>query len=534
MIETPKEMLQRVARVVASVEEDKEFWAGVFYAMMARLDFLPNSPTLMNAGRPSPHGQLSACYVVGVEDSMDSIFSALRKQAIIHKSGGGTGFNFSNIRPANARVNSTNGKASGPVSFMEMFNLATDVVQQGGMRRGANMGILNCDHDDVIAFIRAKTEEGKLNNFNISVAVTDKFMETVLCHKDSYEAVVFDEIVRKAWATGDPGLIFIDEINNKNTTPHLGKLEATNPCGETPLYPDEACNLGSINLANFVHDRDIDWTRLVSTVHMAVRFLDNVIDVNQYPFPEIEKKVKQTRKIGLGVMGWAEMLFQLGIPYDSQEAIGMAMDVMEFIQSESWEASRELAKLKGQYPAYSPKGQKHDIPLRNATRTCIAPTGTLSLLADCSSGIEPVFALEHVRKAFMNDGKDAVELRFKNKYFEQAIEEGYYRPAVFKTSHEISPYYHIRHQAAFQKYTDLAVSKTVNLPHNATMEDVRDVFMQAWSMRCKGVTVYRDRCKPVQVLYAKDENVCPVCGEDLSHKEGCVSCEACGWSRCSI
>lgn len=543
VIETPQEMLERVARVVASVEKsevEREKWSELFYESMASLDFLPNSPTLMNAGREGKHGQLSACYVIGIEDSMESIFEALKKQALIHKFGGGTGFNFSALRPENSIVQSTNGKASGPVSFMELFNLATDIVQQGGMRRGANMGILNCDHPDIVKFIKAKTEEGKLHNFNISVAATDEFMTEAV----KGNSPIFDLIVEMAWKTGDPGLVFIDEVNRKNPTPHLGKLSATNPCGETPLYPNEACNLGSINLANMVTPSGtVNYEKLGATVRTAVRFLDNVIDVNNYPLPEIRDAVMRTRKIGLGVMGWAEMLFKMLIPYYDNQAFKLAEEVMAFINKEARHYSFYLGIERGSYPAYY-KGA-----MRNATVTCIAPTGTISLLAGCSSGIEPVFALRHKRIAFAENGKEGKTLEYYNPIYLAACDDMSISDellnAVFVTAHDISPKAHIYTQAAFQRHTDLAVSKTINLPHKATIEDVRGSFILAWMLGCKGVTVYRDGCKNKQVLYSMDESgeiskevksvdVCPQCGAELRHQDGCSSCTVCSWSKCSI
>lgn len=532
IIETPEEMLERVAGTVASVEsqEKRLEYAKAFYSIMASLDFLPNSPTLMNAGRPGKHGQLSACYVIGIEDTMESIFEALKKQAIIHKSGGGTGFNFSALRPAGAIVESTNGKASGPVSFMELFNLSTDVVQQGGMRRGANMGILDCDHPDLDKFIRAKGVEGKFHNFNISVAATDEFM------KKAEEGInpAFDQIVSLAWQTGDPGLIFIDAINRANPTPHLGKLKATNPCGETPLYPDEACNLGSINLSNMVLENGtIDYMRLENTVDLAVRFLDNVIDVNHYPLPEIREAVMKTRKIGLGVMGWAEMLFKMRIPYNSQKAVDLAYLVMKYINDTAKNASHKLAMERGVYPASTVE------PYRNATVTCIAPTGTISLIAGCSSGIEPVFALRHKRIAFAENGEGGKTLEYYNPVYEEACADptisDELMDRVFVTSHDIAPYWHISHQAAFQQNTDLAVSKTINMPHSATVEDVRNAYLLAWKKKCKGVTVYRDGCKMHQVLYkVTDGETCPQCGAKVKHQDGCISCTVCSWGKCSV
>lgn len=536
-LETPQEMLRRVAGVIslAESEADRDSWAEKFYTVMALLDFLPNSPTLMNAGRLN--GQLSACYVLGIEDSMESIFTALKHQALIHKSGGGTGFNFSNLRPEGAHVASTNGTASGPVSFMGMFNHATDVVQQGGMRRGANMGILNVDHPDVLKFIRAKTKDGTLSNFNISVGVYDSFMESL--DSDPNASALFDALVDAAWSTGDPGLVFLDGINNDNPTPWLGRLTATNPCGETPLYPNEACNLGSINLAHMValgHEGRlvVDYDRIRRTVETAVRFLDNVITVNCYPLPEIRTAVLRTRKIGLGVMGWAEMLFQLRIAYDSCEAVTLAETVMQFISVIAGATSSRLALERGAF--------KEGASYRNATRTCIAPTGTLSLLAGCSSGIEPLFALRHTRVAFAAEDGHQQTLEYYNCYYQNALADPSWTKEdikrVFVTSHEIAPKWHVLHQAAFQRYTDLAVSKTINLPHSATRDDVKEAFLLAWVKGCKGVTVYRDGCKTKQVLYAsepeKSGETCPVCGASVKHVDGCTSCTKCAWGACAL
>ncbi|WP_051464199.1 vitamin B12-dependent ribonucleotide reductase [Aminiphilus circumscriptus] len=510
--ETPQEMLRRVAKAVAAAEPEAEraLWEERFTDLMAQLDFLPNSPTLMNAG--IPEGQLAACFVLPIEDSMDSIFSTLRSAALIHKSGGGTGYNFSKLRPAGDVVSTTNGVASGPISFMRMFDLATDVVKQGGTRRGANMGILNCDHPDVLAFIRAKTEEGILTNFNISVGITDRFMEALADGKDWHlvnprtgqttdtvkSMELWNRIVHAAWATGDPGVIFLDRLERDNPTPHVGRITSTNPCGEQPLLPYEACNLGSVNLKNMVRDGEILWDRLEKTVRTAVRFLDDVIDINCYPLPEIEDMVKGNRKIGLGVMGWAEMLFLLGIPYDSEEALELAEKVMAFIQATGREASRDLARERHPYP--NCVGE----PLRNATVTTIAPTGTIALLAECSSGIEPVFALTHTRKAFGTEDlvyvNDVLQAEMHRRGLASLDSLPLEMKRVFVTAHEIDYPWHVRMQAAFQKFTDNAVSKTVNLPADATKEDVRKAYLLAYELGCKGITVYRDGCKASQVL----------------------------------
>lgn len=503
--ETPKEMLMRVAEHVASAEKTtplQYMWADEYYNVMVKLLFLPNSPTIMNAGRPAPHGQLAACFVIGIEDSMESICEAIRKQMLIHKSGGGTGFNFSNLRSSGSKVNSTNGRASGPISFMSLFDKATETVQQGGMRRGANMGILNIDHPDVRDFIHCKDKDGTISNFNISVGVHDGFMEQVAADPRGDEARLLDEIAETAWRTGDPGIIFLDAINRGNTTPDLGPLTSTNPCGESPLYPNEACNLGSINLANMVKDGEFDYKLLEETTAIATRFLDSVIDVNHYPLPEISEAVRHTRKIGLGVMGWADLLFQLRTPYDSEYALVLAEKIMSTVKDTAHKISAELGVEKG-----IPEALQH-LGRRNATLTCIAPTGTIALLADCSSGIEPLFALEHTRVRTQIDGTKVV-MKQVNRHYADAQKEGLPEEvikSVFVTSHDVAPLSHVRTQGIFQKYTDLAVSKTVNLPHESSVRDVLDSYVLAWQLGCKGITIYRDGSKSVQVLYRKEES----------------------------
>jgi len=503
-IEKPEQMLERVAKHVAGAESSLAMqykWADEFYDVMAKLLFLPNSPTLMNSGRPAPHGQLAACFVIGVEDSMEGICEALRKQMLIHKSGGGTGFNFSKLRSEGAKVNSTNGRASGPVSFMGLFDKATETVQQGGMRRGANMGILNIDHPDIRKFIHCKDKDGTITNFNISVGVFDDFMEKVNSNPRGEEAALLAEIADSAWRTGDPGIIFLDAINRGNTTPNLGELTSTNPCGESPLYPNEACNLGSINIAKMVKEGAFDYELLGEVSAVATRFLDDVIDVNHYPLPEIAEAVKLTRKIGLGVMGWADLLFQLRIPYDSKEAYELAENIMRTIQQRAHETSAALGKEKG-----IPETLAH-LGRRNATLTCIAPTGTIALLANCSSGIEPLFALEHTRVRTQTDGTKVI-MKQVNRYYEQAQKEGLPEEVmkrVFVTSHDVSPSAHVRMQGVFQRYTDLAVSKTVNLRHECSVQDVLDAYTLAWREGCKGITVYRDGSKSSQVLYRKED-----------------------------
>ncbi|MDL2316592.1 vitamin B12-dependent ribonucleotide reductase [Desulfovibrio sp. OttesenSCG-928-A18] len=545
ILENAQDMFWRVAYAVASEERKykKSPWktedlARAFYELMTSWRFLPNSPTLMNAG--TGLGQLSACFVLPVGDSIEEIFDAVKHAAMIHKSGGGTGFSFSRLRPKESRVGSTGGVASGPLSFLRIFNTATEQIKQGGTRRGANMGILRVDHPDIMEFIRAKEREGEFNNFNLSVALTEEFMKAVEKEED-YPLLaphnkeergrlnareVFEILVQKAWESGDPGIVFIDRINRDNPNPEQGEIESTNPCGEQPLLPYEACNLGSINLSRFylpgkTGDEAINWDELRQAIDLSVRFLDNVIDASRFPLPEITEKVSKNRKIGLGVMGWADLLFQLGIPYNSQEAISLAEKLMSFVRDEGRAASKNLARERGAFPAYGDSVYaKKDIgPLRNATVTTIAPTGTLSIIAGCSSGIEPLFALCFSRNVM--DGERLVEV---NPWFEQALKDAdcYSKNLmdtvaskgsianldhlpeslrkVFVTAMDIEALWHLRMQAAFQAYTDNAVSKTVNLPNTASVDDIRRVYWMAYEMGCKGVTVYRDGCKSVQVL----------------------------------
>jgi ribonucleoside-diphosphate reductase alpha chain len=534
--ETPDEMFRRVSRTVADAEgvygQDIPFWEERFYDLMSSLKFLPNSPTLMNAGKEI--GQLAACFVLPVEDSMKGIFDSLKNAALILQSGGGTGFSFSKLRPKQDIVHSTGGLSSGPVSFMSIFNMATDVIKQGGARRGANMGILRIDHPDIIEFVRSKRKGGAMLNFNISVAVTEDFIEA-LKKGTTYELrnprtkeragfidarEVFDEIVESAWLYGDPGIVFIDRINRDNPTPRFGDIESTNPCGEQPLLPYEACILGSINLSQYVSNSildtskgspQIDYPVLERDIRTAIRFLDDSIDVNKYPLPDIEQMHKGNRKIGLGVMGWTDMLVLMGIPYVSVQATKLAEKVMKFISDVSKSESEKLAGIKGVFPNFKDSiYDREGMPrVRNATTTTVAPTGTLSIIADCSSGIEPYFALAY-RKHVLD-----TELYEVNRYFFSiARKQGFYSKELedaviargslrgltgvppkikklFKTAPEINYKVHIAMQAAFQRYTDNAVSKTINMPHSAKREDVADAFMLAHEMGCKGITVFR-------------------------------------------
>jgi ribonucleoside-diphosphate reductase alpha chain len=584
LIEKPEDLFRRVAHNIALAEkgygaskEQMAAWEERFYSLLTSLRFLPNSPTLGNAGRPLQ--QLSACFVLPVDDSMPGIFETIKDTALIHQSGGGTGFAFSRLRPAGDRVQSTGGIASGPVSFMRVFDAATEAIKQGGTRRGANMAILAVEHPDIEEFINLKSDMVTLTNFNISVAASDRFMGAVE-RNEEYELVnprngqvvrrlnarhVFRQIVDNAWKNGDPGLVFLDHVNRDNPTPQLGRIEATNPCGEQPLLPYESCNLGSLDVSKFVRGEQgrrrgrvpfaagesasgggsrfpvprgaedgwgVDWEELASITPLCVRFLDDVIDMNLYPIPEIERMTKLTRKIGLGVMGWADLLFRLGIPYDSEQALSLGERLMTFIQEHADRASEELARERGVFPAWEGSTyEKGGRRLRNATRTTVAPTGTLSIIADCSAGIEPVFALAFVRQHFL-DPKDpgrVTQLSEVDKRFEEtARREGFHStelieelarvgslkalsasrrrsiPApvrrVFVAAHDISPEWHVRMQAAFQRHTDNAVSKTINFPETATPDDVEKAYLLAYREGCKGITVYRDRSREMQVL----------------------------------
>jgi ribonucleoside-diphosphate reductase alpha chain len=616
VVETPEDMFHRVARSVASADlqhgtpADAAATEEAFFEILSSLEFLPNSPTLMNAGRNL--AQLSACFVLPVEDSMEGIFGTLRDTALIQKSGGGTGFSFSRLRPREDPIKSTHGVSSGPVSFMRLYNFATEVTRLGGKRAGANMAILRIDHPDIEEFINAKKNPLELNTFNISVAVTDEFMERVkqgerydVINPRTRESVgkldarqVLDSIVESAWRNGEPGVIFIDRINRDNPTPELGEIESTNPCGEQPLLPYESCVLGSINLSKFHRDGAIDYDRLKKVVRLGVHFLDNIIDVSEYPIPEIADITKLNRKIGLGVMGWADLLILLGIPYDSDDAIKLGEEVISFISREALVASVELAKERGPFPRWlqesiykenengQPGGLRSQAlrsqvprsrePRRNATVTTVAPTGTISLIANCSSGIEPIYSIVYNRLSFESERMTFVHPLFAR----YASEKGFYSDAlmnrvakrgslqdldqvptearrVFVTAREIAPEWHVRMQAAFQRHIDAAVSKTINFPADATVDEVKRAYLSAHELDCKGITVYRDGSREKQVLSTEMEdmaepltlasaghaemerpenqllakNICPDCGEPLRQNGGCLYC-TCGYSVC--
>jgi len=539
-LETPADMFLRVAKNIATADsyygKNAKEVAGTaedFFDMMTSFDFLPNSPTLMNAGRELQ--QLSACFVLSIDDSMESIFETIKDTALIHKSGGGTGFSFSRLRGKNFPVRSTGGISSGPVSFMKVFNAATQAVKQGGTRRGANMGILRVDHPDIVEFITCKENDKEITNFNISVAVTEDFIKKA-AKDEEYDLIdprskkpvsklkakeVLDLIVRMAWKNGEPGIVFIDRINRDNPTPAAGQIESTNPCGEQPLLPYESCNLGSINLSNMVSDGKIDWNKMGRIIEKSVHFLDNVIDMNAYPLKRIEETTKSNRKIGLGAMGFADMLLKLGVSYDSEDAIKLAEKVMKFILDAARKESEKLAAERGPFKnyeksIYNKSGAK---PIRNATLTTIAPTGTLSIIANCSSGIEPIFAISYIRNIMDNTKMIEVhpyfgELAEKKGFYtvelmKKIAEKGTVRgmdevpedtQRLFVTAHDIEPVWHIKMQSAFQKYTNNAVSKTVNLPSDATLEDVKEIYMLAYESGCKGVTIYRDKSREDQVL----------------------------------
>jgi len=548
LTETPEQLFIRVAKAVTGCERnDKVKWQNHFFDLLSKLNFLPNSPTLMNAS--CKNGQLSACFVLPIKDSLSSIFTTLKNAALIHQSGGGTGYNFSNLRPKGDLVSSTNGKSSGPVAFMKIYDAATEYVKQGGRRRGANMGILNVDHPDIEEFIQSKSSKKAIENFNISVGITDKFMLAVannlgweLINPKTKKVVksvsakfLWQLIIEEAWQTGDPGLIFLDTINGANPTPTLGKIESTNPCGEVPLLSYESCNLGSINLSKMIKQSkgkiEMDWNKLRETVQLAIRFLDNVITVNYYVLPKIETITKANRKIGLGVMGWAELLILLEIPYASKEALKLGEEVMKFIHNESYKASETIAKERGTFPQWKKSVHYPMTPLRNATCNSIAPTGTVSVIADTSYSIEPLFALAYNRVGILGN-KTQTEM---NKLFLKKMEElGIWNKdlvekvrstgsiqginsipkniqEIFQTSLEIPWKYHLLHQSAFQKYTDNAVSKTINLPKNASKNDISEIYMSAWKYKLKGITVYRYGSKTHQVLQKCSLNTSKTC-----------------------
>ncbi len=605
--ETPEQLWKRVAGNIAQAElqyggteETVQHWTEKFAVLMENMEFMPNTPTLMNAGTDMQ--QLSACFVLPIEDHIESIYETMKHQALIHQSGGGTGFSFSRIRPKGSMVKSTKGVATGPVGFMSVYNASTEIIKQGGKRRGANMGILRVDHPDIHEFIHCKDDITKINNFNISVALTEKFMEaaekgeefdlidphTKQVTRRENARLLFDELVTSAWKSGDPGIIFIDRINRDNTIPHIYEIEATNPCGEQPLGPYDSCNLGSINLAKYLtNENQVDWPRLRETIRTVTRFLDNTIDMNKYVIPQIEKMNKGNRRIGLGVMGWADMLFKLGTPYNSEEGCEFAEKMAKFIRDEGDAMSQELGREKGTFGNF--KGSVYDTPngptFRNCARITIAPTGTISMIADCSSGIEPLFAISFVKRVM-----DGQELLYVNEIFkETAIKRGFYSEELmekiaregtaahcdeipedmrntFVCAHDISPYWHLRMQAAWQKHVDNAISKTVNFTHDATIDQVKEVYTLAYKLGCKGVTIYRDGSKGFEnqvlnlnvegksnkqveddykskVMQTKtthdlskgETKKCTKCGGNKLHmQEGCATCMDCGYSYCSV
>jgi ribonucleoside-diphosphate reductase alpha chain len=577
LAEDPSGLFRRVARAIAAVDdrypgfrraESEE----IFYDLMTSLRFLPNSPTLMNAG--TPRGQLAGCFVLPIEDSMESIFGTLRDTALIQKSGGGTGFSFSHLRPRGDYIRSTRGVSSGPVSFMRLYDYSTQINRMGGTRAGANMAVLRYDHPDIHEFVNSKRDGDILTSFNISVMVTDEFMravdrgEDINLHFPSTNgkgmgadrgkinaATLFDEIVGNAWQSGDPGLLFYDRINAANPTPQLGSFEATNPCGEQPLLPYESCNLGSVNVSRFVRAGAIDYRELGVIVEHAVHFLDNVLDANCYPVEAIRETTLRNRKIGIGVMGFADLLVELEIPYASEAAVAMADKLMGFIQQRAKLASAKLAETRGPFASFSGsriEAEGH-APQRNACVTSIAPTGTISLLADCSSGIEPFFALSY-RRAVIGSTKtiDVHPMLIKMLRAETSSIEPVLQvvratgslagtsvseklKGLFTTAHEIPPEMHVKIQAAFQRNTDTSVSKTINLVNSARPEDIANAYRLAFTSGCKGVTVFRDGCKTRQVLQAgTDAERCPECGELLMMQGGCQTCGSCGYSMCTV
>ncbi|MDE1871135.1 MAG: adenosylcobalamin-dependent ribonucleoside-diphosphate reductase [Candidatus Micrarchaeota archaeon] len=624
IIESPQQLFGRVAKAIAGAEavfgkssEDVMKIEQEFYDLMATSKFMPNSPTLMNAG--TKDGQLSACFVIPVGDSIPEIYDALKYQALVHKTGGGTGFAFSRLRPSNDFVGSTHGVASGPISFMKIFDASTEEIKQGGKRRGANMGILRVDHPNILDFIVLKENEGTLRNFNISVGITDAFMKALKDNKD-YMLVnphngltvgklnaraVWNLIVTMAWKTGDPGLVFLDRINSSyaNPVPSYGPVESTNPCGEQPLYPYDSCNLGSINLAKMVKSAgdhyEIDWDELKRVTRLATRFLDNVVEANRYPIPEIDRVSRAIRRIGLGVMGWSDMLIKLGMRYDSNEALLLAEQIMSFITQNARKMSEELAEERGPFPEFhnSIWARLGFKPLRNSTVTTIAPTGTISIIAGgTSQGIEPIFSIVYLRNVSESLGSNLIEVN--NEFESYALEYGFYSDELmhklantvsiqgfdeipeqvrklFVTAHDISPEWHVKMQAAFQKHTDNGVSKTINFPNWATPQDIEEAYQLAWKLGCKGITVYRDASKSVQVLQSVKgavqqkslteirkehekskeevtpmsmsaisieaerysltigkEQRCPECSTVMIPGSGCLTCPRCAYSKC--
>ncbi|MGB5371144.1 MAG: adenosylcobalamin-dependent ribonucleoside-diphosphate reductase [Flavobacteriaceae bacterium] len=546
--ETPDQLFRRVAKHVAGVERlRKKEWEEKFYGIMKNLEFLPNSPTLMNAGLPN--GQLSACFVLPVEDSLTSIFSTLKNAALIHQSGGGTGYNFSDLRPKGDPVGASGGTSSGPLAFMDIYDSATEHVKQGGKRRGANMGILNVDHPDIESFIVSKTEGRRLQNFNISVGITDDFMHAVALdgdwtlvnprtkrvRKTIKAKSIWDAIVREAWKTGDPGLVFLDAINSKNPTPEQGSIKSTHPCGEVPLLDYESCNLGSLNIMKVLKRETtgvaIDWQRLETNIQVAMRFLDNVISVNHYLLPQIREMAEMNRKVGLGVMGWAELLISLNIPYASDEAVALGDRLMDFVKTKSYEASRSLASERGTFLSWASSIHSPGMPLRNATCNSIAPTGSISVIANTSYSIEPLYALSYERVGILG-GKTQAELNavaveklkqlnlWNGQIKEEVLGTGSVQQLkrvpksvrkLLETSQEVSWKYHLDHQRVFQKHTDNAVSKTINLPKSATEIEISKIYRTAWEYGLKGITIYRDGSKPNQILQKCGLNHGPAC-----------------------
>ena len=567
LVETPEGMLARVALAIAEAEPEADRGASAqrYYDAMAARRFLPNSPTLMNAG--TGRGTLAACFVLPVDDTLESIMATATAAALVQKYGGGTGFSFSRLRGVGEPIATTHGAACGPVSVLQHYDDVSRLVTQGGKRDGANMGILRVDHPDIRAFVHAKDDGVTATRFNISVAVTDEFMAaaaegrpfTLRDPRDSAPRgeidarALLDEVAQSAWRTGDPGLIFLDTINRTNPTPALGEIEATNPCGEVPLLPWEACTLGSLNLGAFwdAERRDLDWGALAETVRLGVRFLDGVVEVNEFPVAEITEAVRGNRKIGLGVMGFADLLIAARLPYASEGALGLARRVAQFISREADEASAALGEERGPFPNWSRSVYADGPRYRNATRTCVAPTGTIAIIAGASSGIEPLFSLAHVRR--MGDGTLLPEV--SEAFRAEAEADGFASAdlfddlthgvllsdcdevpeevrARFATAHEIEADWHVRMQAAFQQHTDLAVSKTVNLPHEATPADILAAYTLAHRLGCKGVTVYRDGSRAFQVLAHAPSEACPDCAQPLETLEGCATCPACGYAKC--